>query len=105
MKRRLFLKSVLGVSAGLVVTKVIAKPVEFELKPILKDGKPYISTFGEAKVVNRKNGSFAKELWPGIDEWYEEQYSKSLMSIKPTKLITRKEHLDDATKILKESLL
>jgi len=73
MKRRSFMKGVLGIGAGLAATKVIAKPV----KTLNKENMAELG-FGLDKPIGAsKDGAFAKELWHGVEEWYGEEYKKS----------------------------
>jgi hypothetical protein len=54
MKRRSFIQGLLALPLGLPASKLYAD----------------IKRADEAKVIDRKGVSVAKELWPGIQKWH-----------------------------------
>lgn len=65
MKRRDFLKGVLGVSAAVVVPGVVSGVVTETVSV------PVTASMSASKTVS----GFAKDLWPGVNAWYSGEHA------------------------------
>ena len=70
MKRRNFIKGLVGLAAAPVVVKagsVIEAVIE-------KEGGFIVPPGTRKSIGTTTTGNFSKALWPGIEEWYKESY-------------------------------